>query len=42
VRWLKEEVVLGHKEYLADPSKGVATDALLERIKTRRRAARAA
>ena len=37
-RWLREEVVPGHREYLADPSKGVPADAVLERIKSRRTA----
>jgi len=37
-RWLREEVVAGHKEYLADPSKGVPTDAVPTRIKARRTA----
>ena len=35
-RWLREEVLAGHQEYLADPSKGVAADSVLGRIKTRR------
>ena len=35
-RWLREEVVAGHQEYLADPSKGVPADAILGRIKARR------
>lgn len=35
-RWLREEVVAGHKEYLADLSKGVPADAVLGRIKARR------
>lgn len=35
-RWLRDEVVAGHREYLADPSKGVPADAILERIKARR------
>jgi putative addiction module CopG family antidote len=35
-RWLREEVVAGHQEYLADTSKGVAADAVLDRIKARR------
>jgi antitoxin ParD1/3/4 len=35
-RWLREEVVAGHREYLADPSKGVAADEILDRIKARR------
>jgi antitoxin ParD1/3/4 len=40
-RWLREEVVAGHAEYLADPSKGVPADAILGRIRARRAAARA-
>jgi antitoxin ParD1/3/4 len=28
-RWLREEVVPGHQEYLRDPSKGVPADAIL-------------
>ena len=39
-RWLREEVVAGHNEFLADPSKGVPGDAILDRIKARRRAER--
>ncbi len=39
-RWLREEVILGHQEYLADPSQGVPADAILDRIKTRRVARR--
>lgn len=35
-KWLREEVIAGHQEYLADPSKGVPAEALLERIKGRR------
>jgi antitoxin ParD1/3/4 len=35
-RWLREEVVPGHQEYLADRSKGVPAEAILDRIKTRR------
>lgn len=35
-RWLREEVVAGHQEYLADPSKGVPADAMLRRIKASR------
>jgi len=35
-RWLREEVVAGHQEYLADPSNGVPADAVLSRIKARR------
>ena len=37
-RWLREEVVPGHQEYLADPAKGVPADAILGRIKARRAA----
>jgi putative addiction module CopG family antidote len=40
-RWLREEVVAGHQEYLADPSKGVPADAVLGRIKARRAAPKA-
>jgi putative addiction module CopG family antidote len=36
-RWLREEVVPGHAEYLADPSKAVPAEELLGRIKARRR-----
>ncbi len=35
-RWLREEVIAGHKEYEADPSKGVPAEAILDRIKARR------
>jgi putative addiction module CopG family antidote len=35
-RWLREEVVAGHQEYLADPSKGIPGDEVLSRIKMRR------
>jgi antitoxin ParD1/3/4 len=35
-RWLREEVIAGHKEYMDDPSKGVPAEAILDRIKTRR------
>ena len=34
-RWLREEVVAGHHEYLAEPSKGVPADAILGRTKAR-------
>ena len=33
-----EEVVAGHNEYLADPSKGVPADGVLADVKARRRA----
>ena len=39
-RWLREEVVAGHEEYLADPSKGVPASELLGAIKARRTAGR--
>jgi putative addiction module CopG family antidote len=39
-RWLREEVMAGHQEYLADPSKGVPAEAVLGRIKARRAARR--
>ncbi|MGA9825983.1 MAG: type II toxin-antitoxin system ParD family antitoxin [Methylocystis sp.] len=39
-KWLREEVVAGHREYLADPSKGVPAEAILGRIKARRAARR--
>ena len=35
-RWLRDEVVPGHREYVADPAKGVSADAVLRRIKSRR------
>jgi putative addiction module CopG family antidote len=35
-RWLRDEVVPGHREYLANPAKGVPADAILKRIKSRR------
>lgn len=35
-RWLREEVISGHQEYMADPSKGVPAEAILDRIKARR------
>jgi antitoxin ParD1/3/4 len=35
-RWLRDEVIAGHKEYIADPSQGVPADEILDRIKTRR------
>jgi antitoxin ParD1/3/4 len=37
-RWLREEVVPGRREYLADPTKGAPADGVLPRIKSRRRA----
>jgi antitoxin ParD1/3/4 len=35
-RWLREDVIAGHEEYMADPSKGVPAGAILDRIKARR------
>jgi antitoxin ParD1/3/4 len=35
-RWLREEVIAGHAEYSADPSKGVPANQILGRIKARR------
>ncbi len=37
-KWLREEVLAGHREYLADPSKGVPAEEVLGRIKNRRAA----
>jgi hypothetical protein len=37
-RWLIDDVVSGHQEYLADPSKGVPADVLLDNIESRRAA----
>ena len=37
-RWLREEVVPGHIEHLADPSKAIPAEDLLGRIKARRSA----
>ena len=34
-RWLREDVVAGHRDYLADPSKGVSADEMLSRVKAR-------
>ena len=35
-RWLREEVIPGHEEYMADPSKGISAATILDRIKARR------
>ncbi len=35
-RWLREEVMAGHAEYLANPSNGVPAEEILGRIKARR------
>jgi antitoxin ParD1/3/4 len=37
-QWLRDEVIAGHQEYMADPSKGVPAEAILDRIKARRAA----
>ena len=37
-RWVRDEVVAGHAEYLADPSRGVPAEDILPRIKARRAA----
>jgi antitoxin ParD1/3/4 len=39
-RWLNEEVVAGHQEYTADPSKGVPAEKVVDRIRARRDAKR--
>ncbi|MCG8405202.1 MAG: type II toxin-antitoxin system ParD family antitoxin [Phycisphaerales bacterium] len=36
-KWLREEVVAGHQEYLDDPSKAVSSTEILARIKQRRK-----
>jgi antitoxin ParD1/3/4 len=35
-RWLRDEVLAGHQEYLDDPSKGIPAEDILKRIKSRR------
>jgi antitoxin ParD1/3/4 len=40
-RWLREEVVSGHGEHLADPSKAIPAEEVLTRIKGRRTAEKA-
>jgi antitoxin ParD1/3/4 len=37
-KWLREDVVAGHHEYLADPTKGVPAEDVLERLEARRAA----
>jgi putative addiction module CopG family antidote len=32
-RWLREEVLPGHAEYLADPSSGIAAEDILDQLK---------
>ncbi|ESQ86727.1 ribbon-helix-helix domain-containing protein [Asticcacaulis benevestitus] len=36
-KWLREKVIPGHEEYLADPSKGVPADQIMARLIARRR-----
>ncbi|CAH1656453.1 Type II toxin-antitoxin system ParD family antitoxin [Hyphomicrobiales bacterium] len=36
--WLREDIVAGHAEYLADPSAVVAASDVLARVKSRRHA----
>ena len=40
-RWLREDVLSGHAEHLADPSKAVPAEDVLARIRTRRKAEKA-
>ena len=35
-QWLRDEVIPGHDEYLADPTKGVPAEEIFDRIKSRR------
>jgi antitoxin ParD1/3/4 len=37
-QWLRDEVISGHGEYLADPSRGVPASDVLGRIRSRRSA----
>jgi hypothetical protein len=37
-QWLRDEVIAGHQEYLADPSRAVPVEDVLARIKARRAA----
>jgi antitoxin ParD1/3/4 len=37
-QWLRDKVVVGHAEYLADPSKGIPGDKVMDRIRSRREA----
>jgi antitoxin ParD1/3/4 len=41
-QWLRDEVIAGHQEYLADPSQGVRAEEILDRIKACRAALAAA
>ena len=35
-QWIRDEVIAGHTEFLADPSKAVPAEEVLARIKARR------
>ncbi len=35
-RWLREDVIAGHKEYVLDPSKGIPADEIMPRLRARR------
>jgi len=37
-RWLRDEVLAGHKEYLSDPAKAIPAEAIMGRLKARRAA----
>jgi antitoxin ParD1/3/4 len=39
-RWLRDEVLAGHAEYIADPSKGIAAKDVLRLIKAKRAASK--
>ena len=36
-RWLRDEVIAGHAEYVANPSRAVPAEEILGRIKARRK-----
>lgn len=40
-RWLREEVVAGHAEYLADPAQAIDADDVLAHLQDRRASTRA-
>jgi antitoxin ParD1/3/4 len=35
-QWIRDELIAGHQEYMAGPSKGIPAEAVLDRIKARR------
>jgi len=41
-QWLRDEVIAGHQEHLADPSQAVPAEEIFDRIKARRAAPAAA